>query len=65
MARIRNKPSAMSIFLSRANEQERRLGYGRIARRLREFQRNRKAYNARALWLLVLAERSARREEAE
>lgn len=60
--RVRNKPSPMSVFLSRADELEAKFGYARISRRMRDYLRDKKRFNNAAIWMLVLAEKAASKE---
>lgn len=60
--RVKNRPSAMDVFLSRSDELEARFGYARVARRMRDYLRDRQRFNGKALYLLTLAERAAQKE---
>lgn len=61
--RTRNRPSALSVFLSRANEHARREGYAEQARRLRHLTHmNEGKLNPRGVWLMVLALAACERE---
>ena len=60
--RVRNKPTPLSVFLSRGDELERKFGYARIARRMRDYLRDPERFNGHALWLLHLTLKASEKE---